>query len=307
MENASKALLIAAAVLIAIILIAFAVKIFKPTTDVADQTKTIGENLDSSKQGTIGRLALEINRSSAGNGGIEQNGNEYEEYLNSEAGKLENRPKPNIGDRVNYNPGTQTVKSYAEYEGIGEEVVIGEWPTEQYFVQAIQCTPENLIWRVLDINDLGEIELISEEATSTKLAIKGRDCYREELDELISKLYGNGRGAKNARSIKISDISKLTSTLQIDTPTWTSDFKYVMNETSYNVTRSEFHNLWNKSDYYECYAEVITKNDHSSNKIGDVACTYIDVHYLPYSLRPIVTLNASTEFEKVSDGVWNIK
>ena len=64
MENTSKALLIAAAVLIAILLIVFAIKILKPATDVEDATKTLGENLDSSKQSATKSLALEINRSS---------------------------------------------------------------------------------------------------------------------------------------------------------------------------------------------------------------------------------------------------
>ena len=50
MENASKALLIAAAVLIVILLIAFGMRIFYSTGDVSGQAESTGEKLTNSTQ-----------------------------------------------------------------------------------------------------------------------------------------------------------------------------------------------------------------------------------------------------------------
>ena len=50
MENATKALLIAAAVLIVILLIAFGMRIFNSTGDVADQAGQTGAQLTNSTQ-----------------------------------------------------------------------------------------------------------------------------------------------------------------------------------------------------------------------------------------------------------------
>ncbi len=47
MENASKALLIAAAVLIVILLIAFGMRIFNSTSDVSGQAAQTGEQLST--------------------------------------------------------------------------------------------------------------------------------------------------------------------------------------------------------------------------------------------------------------------
>ena len=50
MENASKALLIAAAVLIVILLIAFGMRIFNSTGDVSGQAESTGQQLTNSAQ-----------------------------------------------------------------------------------------------------------------------------------------------------------------------------------------------------------------------------------------------------------------
>lgn len=50
MENASKALLIAAAVLIVILLIAFGMRIFNSTGDVSSQASQTGQQLTNSAQ-----------------------------------------------------------------------------------------------------------------------------------------------------------------------------------------------------------------------------------------------------------------
>lgn len=50
MENASKALLIAAAVLIVILLIAFGMRIFQGTTDVQSQADKVGDAITGQSQ-----------------------------------------------------------------------------------------------------------------------------------------------------------------------------------------------------------------------------------------------------------------
>lgn len=60
MENASKALLIAAAVLIVILLIAFGMRIFQGTTDVQGQADQVGAEIvkQSDQAGTAAKDAI---------------------------------------------------------------------------------------------------------------------------------------------------------------------------------------------------------------------------------------------------------
>lgn len=57
MENATKALLIAAAVLIAILLIAFGMKIFTSTKSSTEQTKQVGEAINAGTEKAAKSLA----------------------------------------------------------------------------------------------------------------------------------------------------------------------------------------------------------------------------------------------------------
>ena len=73
-------------------------------------------------------------------------------------------------------------------------------------------TTENLGWRVLGINTKGELELISDNPTSSLLILKGETGYlnvEDVLNNMCNELYGNGEHAAGARSLNIEDINKL--------------------------------------------------------------------------------------------------
>lgn len=94
-----------------------------------------------------------------------------------------------IGDKVNYDEGT----------GYTSEI-------DSNF------TTEDLDWRVLGVNDNGQLELISTKPTTSKLTLSGEEGYlnaETNIDTLCNNLYGNGEGAESARGLKIDDIYKL--------------------------------------------------------------------------------------------------
>ncbi len=63
MENASKALLIAAAVLIVILIIAFGMRIFNSTTDVSAQASAVGDQLRTQSQTASGAAVNDVTKS----------------------------------------------------------------------------------------------------------------------------------------------------------------------------------------------------------------------------------------------------
>lgn len=66
MENTSKALLIAAAVLIVIILITLGVKIFSSPKDIQQQAETVGESISSSTKDAIEQLQSSFDKTGIG-------------------------------------------------------------------------------------------------------------------------------------------------------------------------------------------------------------------------------------------------
>ena len=105
-----------------------------------------------------------------------------------------------VGDKVTYNTGEEkSTTVYKDKSG---------YSSDQTFK-----TEKNLGWRVLGINSKGEIELISDNPTSTKLYLKGELGYlnAEKIlnDDICNELYGKGKHATGARSLNIEDINKL--------------------------------------------------------------------------------------------------
>ena len=116
-----------------------------------------------------------------------------------------------IGDYIKYDPitGAQntTYTSKSSSKGSYEQIYTleGSYDTSKYG------------WQVIGLNDIGEIELISEELINSTvgnvgLILQGEQGYINGINELnnIAALYGQGKGAKSARSINIDDINKLT-------------------------------------------------------------------------------------------------
>ena len=104
-----------------------------------------------------------------------------------------------VGDIVNYDEGTKnTTTVKAGKSGFS---------SDQTF------ETEKLGWRVLGINAKGEIELISDNPTSSRrLYLSGEEGYlnvEEVLNNMCNELYGKGKHTTGARSLNVEDINKL--------------------------------------------------------------------------------------------------
>ena len=104
-----------------------------------------------------------------------------------------------LGDKVTYNVGTEK-STTVDKEKSG------------YSSDQTSKTEKNLGWRVLGINSKGEIELISDNPTSTSLHLEGEKGYlnaKDILNNMCNELYGKGEHATGARSLNVEDINKL--------------------------------------------------------------------------------------------------
>ena len=103
----------------------------------------------------------------------------------------------NIGDYIAYVPDTAsnyTVSS--KYSGSSTNQTISQ---------------ETLLWRILNFNDDGTVELISASPTNSKLALRGAVGYNNGvylLNNVVSKLYSNKKLNATARNINIDDVEK---------------------------------------------------------------------------------------------------
>ena len=103
-----------------------------------------------------------------------------------------------LGDIVNYDEGTV-------YSTTVEASKSG-YDSNQTF------KTEKSGWRVLGLSADGEIELISDNPTSTRLYLKGELGYlnaEKILNNMCNELYGKGEHATGARSLNVEDINKL--------------------------------------------------------------------------------------------------
>jgi len=112
-----------------------------------------------------------------------------------------------IGDKVAYNELSNGEKthsiSYIENGGTSSS-------------DSQTLTTQDLDWRVLGINNLGQLELISAQPTSSKLFLDYQEGYlngERILNTTCNELYGKGNGAESARSLNIDDVDKLAGIL----------------------------------------------------------------------------------------------
>ena len=103
-----------------------------------------------------------------------------------------------IGDIVNYD------------EGTGYSTTVDKKKSGYTDNQTFKT--EKLGWRVLGISEKGELELISDNPTSTGLLLEGELGYlnaEDVLNNMCNELYGQGEHATGARSLNVEDINKL--------------------------------------------------------------------------------------------------
>lgn len=127
----------------------------------------------------------------------ETNQNEEEQQLSQDS--LASVVK--VGDYVAYNAGEgSTYTSTKEKNGSGDRTYE---------------TTGNEKWRVMNINDDGTVELVSEEGVLSKeekaLEIIGATGYANAIQEFnnICSIYGNGENAVSARSMTYEDVIKI--------------------------------------------------------------------------------------------------
>lgn len=105
-----------------------------------------------------------------------------------------------VGDYVlNYNEGIESTQIETTESGHTEQ---------QNF------TTENLGWRILGIGENGELELISDNPTTTTITLTGETGYlnaENVLNRTCDELYGRGEYAESARSLNVEDINKLAN------------------------------------------------------------------------------------------------
>ena len=166
----------------------------------------------------------------------------------------------NIGDYVNYNPGTEgsytspvgtfqdtpyTVTKDTSQWSCAEasvyqrlldagQVVAGNGSTEKTYSVS---DASNIKWKVLGVDEeTGELLIVAadvlknENSTTKKMIFRGITGYTYGVDEInkVCSVYGKGKGATGGRSITLDDINKVigkakgTNTAQY-TYTWTAD------------------------------------------------------------------------------------
>lgn len=126
-----------------------------------------------------------------------------------------------IGDIVNYDPtkdknGNTLTTTYTSYAKSNASSDKNEGRTSGYSSdQTFSVSATTNGWRVLGINESGQIELISvdpiQTLSNTKYYFGGASAYlsgKEELNAVCS-IFGYGKGAENARSLNVDDIDKL--------------------------------------------------------------------------------------------------
>ena len=122
-----------------------------------------------------------------------------------------------IGDYVNYNEGSYKHTPKTE-KGAGTSRTGGSGTTG-HTLGTTELTTENLKWRVLGVNEKGELELISADPTTQSLYLANDVGYvnaEENLNDFCNDLYGQGTNsegekvATGARSLKVEDIDNLT-------------------------------------------------------------------------------------------------
>ena len=88
---------------------------------------------------------------------------------------------------------------------------------------------DDLNWRVLDVQN-GQVRLISEVPTDSKIELKGYNGYNNAvklLDDACSILYTNSKLANKVQNLKIEDITKYMTTQPIlDKETYSPENKY---------------------------------------------------------------------------------
>ena len=173
------------------------------------------------------------------NATLETYENEIGKYLDKNSGETPSEPKEKtladmvkdgtikIGDYVKYTPDTvtSTDKSYTD--------LLSNLTTYSGNTDSTKNTTlaqENLNWRVLDVTDDGQVRLISDVPTTSKITLRNYNGYNNSvklLDDACNTLYTNKQLADKVQNIKIEDITRYMTTQPTEGTTVSlSDIRY---------------------------------------------------------------------------------
>ena len=201
---------------------------------------------------------------------------------------------------------TLQIGDYVDYdEGTGYSTTVQS--NQSGYTSNLTFTTENLGWRVLGINDKGQLELISDNPIASSLTLKGETGYlnaENVLNNMCNELYGKGTYASSARSLNVDDINKLAN---YDPKTnsgygdiWTYRFPTSGDYMQYKRTGStniEWRNITN-TDYQTFRLPGETNTINSSNR-DDNGVSLEYTGYI-YSISNYMTQTAS-DGTKLSD------
>ncbi len=135
--------------------------------------------------------------------------NEYEDELNkyvsgtTQTQKLADKVK--VGDYVTYTPDALDSNAVATLK-----TNLNTYSGNSSSTVNAAIKRDDLNWRVLDIQN-GQVRLISETPTTSKIELKGYNGYNNAvklLDDTCSTLYNNSKLANKVQNLKIEDITK---------------------------------------------------------------------------------------------------
>ena len=172
--------------------------------------------------------------------------NEYEDELNkyvsgtTQTQKLADKVK--VGDYVSYTPDTVS-NTDTKYTTLISN--LGTYSGSAANTTSTLTQEKDLKWRVLDVQN-GQVRLISEVPTESKIELKGYNGYNNAvklLDDACSTLYNNSKLASKVQNLKIEDITKYMTTQPTEgtTPYSPTNIKYpkiLENEENQTVVNS---------------------------------------------------------------------
>ena len=193
--------------------------------------------------------------------------NEYEDELNKYISGTTEKTKKlvdevKVGDYVKYTPDTLNDEALATLKANLNTYSGNSSGTVNPAIKR-----DDLNWRVLDVQN-GQVRLISEVPTESKIELKGYNGYNNAvklLDDACSTLYNNSKLASKVQNLKIEDITKYMTTQPTEgtTPYSPTNIKYpkiLENEENQTVVNSTTSNKLGVSKQ----DGVVTGNDTSA-------------------------------------------
>ena len=172
----------------------------------------------------------------------------YEDYL------LEKQYGLKIGDYVDYT-----------YDTVNEGYLL-EKTYSGYSEDQMMKQTTGLKWRVLGLNEEGNVELISEKIAGTIIHLRGATGYNNGvylLNNMCKELYGNSKLGITARSMNIEDIEKQFSDEGIN-----ERDNYVASYTKKKYGQTKFYDANNK--YPIIYEEEVGSGTNGTIRKGGI-------------------------------------